>query len=304
MKHWLAHHARTCGATLARLIRTPLATLLNASVIGVALALPVGFHLALVNIQTFAGNLASAPQLSLFLSREAQPQDVAQIRAQLEKHTGIRHYRFVPRDEALRSIRASSGVEDLIDTLKANPLPDAFVLDAADGSVRNLQTLREEIGRWPKVEHVQLDALWAQRLEALLELGQVLVIVLGALLGFALVAVTFNTIRLQILTQRAEIEIARLIGATDPYIRRPFLYFGALLGLSGGAAALAIVLAAGVIIGERLGALSHLYGTALTLQPLGIPDSASLLVFAAGLGWLGARLSVGRHLRGATEPSQ
>ncbi|HEX6004608.1 MAG TPA: permease-like cell division protein FtsX, partial [Burkholderiales bacterium] len=103
MKHWLAHHARTCGATLARLIRTPLATLLNASVIGVALALPVGFHLALVNIQTFAGNLASAPQLSLFLSREAQPQDVAQIRAQLEKHTGIRHYRFVPRDEALRS---------------------------------------------------------------------------------------------------------------------------------------------------------------------------------------------------------
>lgn len=302
MKHWFAHHARALGATLARLARTPLATLLNASVIGVALALPVGFHLALVNIQTFAGNVAAAPQLSLFLSRDAQPQDVARIRARLEKHGGIRHYRFVPRDEALRSIRSSSGAGDLIDTLKANPLPDAFVLDATDGSARSLQTLREEVGRWPQVEHVQLDALWAQRLEALLELGQVLVVVLGAVLGFGLVAVTFNIIRLQILTHRAEIEIARLIGATDPYIRRPFLYLGALLGLSGGVAALAIVFAACALVGERLSALSLLYGATLTIQPLALPDGASLLVFAAALGWLGARLSVGRHLRG-TSPS-
>lgn len=300
MRAWLHHHATTLGATLAKLARSPLASLLNASVIGVALALPAGFHVALSNLQTYAGDLAAAPQLSLFLSRHAEAADVARIDARLRVHPGVERYGYVPRDEALRAIRASSGLADVIDSLERNPLPDAFVVDASDGTAKKLEALRAEFSKWPAVEHVQLDSLWAQRLEALLDLGRLAALVLGTLLAFALVAVTFNTIRLQILTQREEIEVARLIGATNPFIRRPFLYFGTLIGLAGGVAAWGIVSAALYFFNDRLAGVSTLYGIAIRLDPLSIQDSLSLLVFSAALGWLGARLSVGRHLSEAS----
>jgi cell division transport system permease protein len=270
--------------------------MLNVGVIGVALALPVGFHVGLSNLQRFAGELAAAPQLSLFLAREANAADVAQIEQRLKRHSGVRKYSYIPREEALREIKAGTGLADVIDSLSHNPLPDAFVVDAGDGASQNLEALREEFKRWPRIEHVQLDSAWAQRLEALLDLGRLAVLLLGALLAFALIAVTFNTIRLQILTQREEIEIAKLIGATNPFIRRPFLYFGALVGLAGGATAWAIVLGGVYLFNDGLSDLSRLYAVSLRLQPLTAQDSTSLLLFSAWLGWFGAWLSVGRHL--------
>lgn len=296
MKIWVSQHLRTLGATLAKLVRSPLASMLNVGVIGVALALPVGFHVGLSNLQSFAGELAAAPQLSLFLAREANASDAAQIEERLKRHPGVRTYRYIPRDEALREIKTSTGLADVIDSLSQNPLPDAFVVDARDGASQSLAALRDEFTRWPRIEHVQLDSAWAQRLEALLGLGHLAMLMLGALLAFALVAVTFNTIRLQILTQREEIEIAKLIGATNPFIRRPFLYIGALLGLAGGVAAWAIVLAGVYLFNDGLSDLSRLYGIPLHLRPLSPQDSASLLLFSAWLGWFGAWLSVGRHL--------
>lgn len=296
MKAWLYHHAVTLSATLAKLVRSPLATLLNATVIGIALALPAGFHVALSELQTYAEELAAAPQLSLFMARNAQAAEVARIEARLKHHAAVRRYVHVPPDEALRRIRAASGLADVIDSLERNPLPDAFVVDAADGTAQNLEALREEFRKWPRVEHVQLDSVWAQRLEALLDLGRLAAVMLGTLLAFALVAVTFNTIRLQILTQRAEIEVASLVGATYPFIRRPFLYFGTLIGLAGGIAAWAILFVALYLFNERLAGVSALYGAMVRLEPLSVADSASLLLFSSGLGWLGARLSVARHL--------
>jgi cell division transport system permease protein len=296
MKVWLSQHVRTLGATLAKLVRSPMASMLNVGVIGVALALPVGFHVGLSNLQRFAGELAAAPQLSLFLAREANAADVAQIEQRLKRHSGVRKYSYIPREEALREIKADTGLADVIDSLSHNPLPDAFVVDAGDGASQNLEALREEFKRWPRIEHVQLDSAWAQRLEALLDLGRLAVLLLGALLAFALIAVTFNTIRLQILTQREEIEIAKLIGATNPFIRRPFLYFGALVGLAGGATAWAIVLGGVYLFNDGLSDLSRLYAVSLRLQPLTAQDSTSLLLFSAWLGWFGAWLSVGRHL--------
>jgi cell division transport system permease protein len=296
MRIWLSQHVRTLGATLAKLVRSPVASMLNVGVIGVALALPVGFHVGLSNLQRFAGELAAAPQLSLFLAREANAADVAQIEQRLKRHSGVRKYRYIPREEALREIKASTGLADVIDSLNQNPLPDAFVVDAGDGASKNLDALRDEFKRWPRIEHVQLDSAWAQRLEALLDLGRLAVLLLGALLAFALIAVTFNTIRLQILTQREEIEIAKLIGATNPFIRRPFLYFGVLVGLAGGVAAWAIVLGGVYLFNDGLSDLSRLYGISLRLHPLTVQDSTSLLLFSAWLGWLGAWLSVGRHL--------
>ena len=185
---------------------------------------------------------------------------------------------------------------DVLQSLKTNPLPDAFVVTVRDNRPEGLEALRDEAARWPKVEHVQLDSDWARKLDAALRVGRSLALVLGVLLSSALVAITFNTIRLQILTRREEIEVSKLIGATNQFIRRPFLYFGALQGLAGGLAALLVVGAATWLLNRDLGGLSELYSATFGLSPPSIEDSALLLGFSSLLGWLGAWLSVSRHL--------
>ena len=296
MRNWLRQHRLCLVATFARLARTPLASLLNIGVIGVALALPLAFYVVLVNVQGYAQEKAPAPQVSLFLKLEAQAADTREIESRLKKHAGVAKFRFIARDQALAELKAKSGLADVINSLGGNPLPDGFVVDAKENSVAALERLRDEFNAWPKVETVQLDSAWARRLDATLQLGRLVVLVLGALLAFALVAVTFNTIRLQILTQRAEIEVAKLIGATNPFIRRPFLYYGAVLGLAGGVTGWLITWGGLVLLNDRLAGLAQFYGTSLILHHLSTPDTVSLCLFAAALGWLGAWLSASRNL--------
>ena len=296
MSNWLRQHRLCLVATLARFARTPLASVLNIGVIGVALALPLAFYVVLVNLQGYAQENTPTPQLSLFLTLEAQTADTREIESRLKKHGSVAKYRFMARDQALAELKAKSGLADVISALGANPLPDGFVVDAKENTAAALEKLRAEFKAWPKVEHVQLDSAWARRLDATLQLGRLIVLALGAALAFALVAVTFNTIRLQILTQRAEIEVVKLIGATNPFIRRPFLYYGALLGLAGGVTGWAITWAGMHLLNSRLAGLAELYGTNLRLQPLSTPDTISICLFAAALGWLGAWLSVSRNL--------
>ena len=296
MKNWLRQHWRSLVVTLARLTRTPLASLLNIGVVGVALALPLAFYLILANLQGLAQDKAPTPQISLFLALDAQSSDAREIESRLKKHTSVARFRFVARDQALAELKVKSGLSDVINSLGRNPLPDGFVIDARENTSSALERLRGEFKTWPRVEHVQLDSAWARRLDATLQLGRLTVLVLAALLAFALVAVTFNTIRLQILTQRAEIEVAKLIGATNPFIRRPFLYYGAVLGLAGGITAWLMVWAGLWLLNDRLDSLTQLYGASFTLRHLSLTDAASLCLFAAALGWLGAWLSANRNL--------
>lgn len=296
MRPWLWHHVDAFRATAARLARTPVATLLNIGVIGIALALPTGLYVALVNLQGFAQSLVSDPQLSVFLALDASRADSDRIGGRLRQHPGVREPRFVPRDQALKDLKASTGLADIVDSLPHNPLPDAFVVLPSDTRPQALEALRDEIRRWPKVTHVQLDAAWARRLEAGMRMARLAAGLLATLFAFALVAVTFNTIRLQILTRREEIEVSKLIGATDSFIRRPFLYYGALQGLAGGLAAWAIVWAGVWLLNGALAELAQLYATRIELQDLGPADSVSLLAFSAGLGWFGSWLSVNQHL--------
>ena len=296
MKNWIRQHRRSLAATLAKLARAPLASVLNIGVVGVALALPLAFYVILANLQNLAQDKAPTPQISLFLTLDAQATDARAIENQLKKHAAVAKVRFVSRDQALAELKAKSGLSDVIASLGRNPLPDGFVIDARENASVTLEHLRDEFKAWPKVEHVQLDSAWARRLDATLRLGRLVVLVFGTLLAFTLVAVTFNTIRLQILTQRAEIEVAKLIGATNPFIRRPFLYYGAVLGLAGGITAWIIVWAGLWLLNDRLGSLTQLYGASFTLRHLSLPDAASLCLFAAALGWLGAWLSASRNL--------
>ena len=296
MKAWFWQHRDAFAVTVARLARTPVATLLNLGVIGVALALPVGLYVGLDNLRGFAHSLASDPQLSVFLSLEAGRPEVGKLRARLAQHAGVREARFVPRDQALKELKASTGLGDVADSLPQNPLPDAFVVVPRDRAPEALEKLRDDIAAWPGVTHVQLDTAWARRLEAGLKLARLAVGLVATLFAFALVAVTFNTIRLQILTRREEIEVSKLIGATDPFIRRPFLYFGALQGLAGGIAAWAIVWAGVQLLNGALAELGQLYDARFALRHLGLDDSLSLLLFSSGLGWFGSWLSVSQHL--------
>lgn len=296
MRNWLQQHLRSFSDTCAKLARSPVATLFNVIVVGIALAMPASLYVLMANVQSLVRAISPDPQLTVFLDVAASRADVQEIDTRLKKHGQVATLRYVPRDRALEELKRASGMAGLVEGLAQNPLPDAFVVDARDSSPAALQRLRSELAGWPKVAHVQVDTEWAQRLDAFMRLARSALLLLGAVLAFALVAITFNTIRLQILTRREEIEVSALIGATRAFVRRPFLHYGALLGLLGGGAACGLVWLATKVLNRALSGVSYLYGSHWSLMPLSVADAASLLAFSAGLGLLGAWLSVARHL--------
>jgi cell division transport system permease protein len=296
MKRVLTQHLSVLRTALARIFNPPLAGLLNTLVIGIALSLPAGMYVLLQNAQGLVQKLSGTPQISVFLGMDANASDIEKLRKQLALYPAVESVEFVPRDLALQQLKQSTGLADVIGGLEKNPLPDALVIHPKSGTAQTIDALRSEIANLPKVEQAQLDSAWAYKLEALLKFASLAVLILASLLSLALIAITFNTIRLQILTQRDEIEVSKLIGASNSFIRRPFLYFGALQGLLGGIAAYLIITAGLALLNQPLSTLSQLYAGQFTLHSLNLGDSLSLLLFSLYLGWLGAWLSVARHL--------
>jgi len=296
MKSWLIHHLYVLQLTLQRLRTTPFSSLLNVLVIGVALSLPTGGYVLLQNIQSLSDKLVGTPQISIFLSMNVTQDDISRISKQLQQHSAVSRIEFVPREQALLQLQQSTGLADITAGLAQNPLPHAFIVYPKSKDPQALETLRDELKTWPKFDHVQLDSAWARKLEALLKFGRLAVLILAVLLSFALVAITFNTIRLQILTQREEIEVSKLIGASNGFIRRPFLYFGLAQGLLGGSAAWLIITVSLSLLNASMADLTQLYASNFSLHQLSIGDSLTLLAFSAYLGWLGALLSVAQHL--------
>lgn len=267
---------------------------LNALVIGIALALPAGGYALLESLRPAGARLALEPRISLFLEREVRRADAEALGKRLRADPRIAAVRFIPREEALKEMSAVQGLSEVIAALGRNPLPDAFVITTK-------HDLAEEFAKLPGVAHVQADAVWARRLAAAAALAEAALWLLAALLGAGLVAVTFNTIRLQILTQREEIEVSKLLGATDAFIRRPFYYLGLLQGLVGGAVALALIALALFLLNREVSALAESYGSSFRFGFLPVAEALAVVLFAGLLGWLGAQLSVSRHLS-AIEP--
>jgi cell division transport system permease protein len=288
MSAWLRQHAQALAQGLRKL------SLLNALVIGVALSLPAAGYALLESLRPAGARLALEPRISLFLAPQAQRAEAEALGTRLRADRRIESVRFVPREQALKEMNEVQGLSDVIAALGRNPLPDAFV-------VTSRQDIAGELGKLPGVAHVQADAVWARRLAAAGAVAEVALGVLAALLGAALIAVTFNTIRLQILTQRDEIEVSKLLGATDAFIGRPFYYLGLLQGLLGGGLALAIVAVALALLNSEVRLLAESYGSNFRFAFLPLADAVWVMLLAAALGWLGARLSVSRHLR-AIEP--
>jgi len=285
---WLRQHRQALSSAVRRL------SFLNALVIGIALSLPAGGYALLESLRPAGARLALEPRISLFLDAQVSRADAEALGKRLRADRRIGAVRFVAREEALEEMSAVQGLSEVIGALGRNPLPDAFV-------VTSKEDIAGELARLPGVAHVQADAVWARRLAAAAALAQLGLALLAALLGAGLVAVTFNTIRLQILTQRDEIEVSKLIGASDAFIRRPFYYLGVLQGLVGGAVALALVGAALALLNREVRVLAESYGSSFRFGFLSPAEALAILVFAGLLGWAGAQLSVGRHLR-AIEP--
>lgn len=297
MSAWLSQHWQAFVLALRRLAVSPINTLLSLLAIGIALALPAGGQMLLANALQVARNVAPTPQISLFMAVGADKRASQEIESRLRNHPGVKTARFIAREDTLARMKGSEGLRDIIEALPTNPFPDAFTVLPADERPEAMARLAGELRKLPKVEHVRVDTDWAQRLHALLKIGRAGVALLGVLLGVGLVAITFNIIRMQVMAGRAEIEISRLLGATDGFIRRPFHYFGVLLGLLGGFVAWLMVAGIAHWLATPIDELARLYGLDFALRPLSAIDSAALLAASAGLGWLGAGLSLRQHLR-------
>ncbi len=295
MRAWFAQHRAAVASALRRLWSAPLNTLLSLLAIGIALTLPAAGFVLLDNLRDVGRSASGVQQLSLFLTVEAGKKDVAEIESRLAR-TVRGKWRFVARDEALKRLQASEGMAEIVASLPRNPLPDAFIVEPAEAAPEELEALKKTIAAWPKVAHVQLDSAWIKRFDAFLRLGRLAVTLLAAIFAAGLVAVTFNTIRLQVLSQAAEVEVARLIGATDAFVRRPFYYFGALQGALGGLLAFALVAGGLRLLAGPVAELAALYGGRFALAGPGWSAAAGLVLAGAGLGWLGAQLSVSLSL--------
>ncbi len=294
---WLHHHWMAFLLALQRLRAAPLNTVLSVLAIGVALALPAGGQLLIDNSVQFARNAAPAPQISIYLRMEAEDAGVKQITSKLANHAAVLRSDFLSREATLARFKASEGLRDVIDVLPKNPFPHAFVITPRDDTPAAMDELASELRSWPGIDHVQLDSDWIRRLDALLRFARSAVLALALMLGVGLVTITFNITRLQVLTQREEITVSELLGATPSFIRRPFLYFGSVLGVLGGALAWLMV-----FVGERwlrgpLQEIAELYGLAFQIVGLGAMESRFLLLLAGVLGGLGTALSLRQYLR-------
>ena len=297
MNAWVRRHAHALAAALVKVRAQPMTSALSAVVIGIALTLPAGGYALLANLSGLSQRTSLEPQVSLFMSQEAKAAESEALGRRLRADARLDAVRFVPRDEALAAMRKTGALAEVLAALERNPLPDAFVLHPRESAPDALEALAGELRKLPGVAHVQIDSDWARRLAALIRLAQSGIFLLGALLGIGLVAVTFNTIRLQILTQREEIEVAKLLGATDGFIRRPFFYLGAVQGLAGGVVALGVVSLSLAVLNRALGELAATYDSSFELAHLPPGDAAAVAALAAFLGWLGAFLSVSIYLR-------
>lgn len=292
---WLRHQKHAFTSSLRRLGAQPVATLLTALAMGVAISLPSGLYLALGNLNNLAGDLPAHPEISVFLDAgvsSAQKQAIAKRLRQSD----IAQARHVPKDEALAALSAAQDLSDITAGLTRNPLPDAWVVRPQDTSREALARVADGLRKLPGVAETHLDSQWAERLQAALAIGHTGVWLLAGLFAIALLAISGNAIRAQVLSRRDEIHVSRLIGATNRYIRRPFLYLGAVQGLLGGLAAGCVLAIAGWMLRTPVGNLADLYGSTFQLQPPTGTEIALVLGLTTLFGWLGAWISVTRTL--------
>ena len=296
-------HRRVLGESLKRLLRRPLSSLMTWIVIGIALALPMGFYVALGNVQELSDHVDGQAQISLFLHQRVSAQNIHKLSTQLQSWPEIESLNVISKEEALAEFQALVGFSDVLSQLDSNPLPVVIEITPSEGydNAGAAKILLAKLKKLPSVDIAQLDLQWVQRLNAILQLGQKLALGLILLLSLGVLLIIGNTIRLEIESRREEIIVIKLIGGTESFVRRPFLYTGMWYGLGGGMIASLTVAVGLTMLNKPVAKLAGLYQSDYQLLGLGFGDTFSLWIMAALLGLLGAWLSVARHLD-ALEP--
>ena len=290
-------HLQALLGSLGRLVRSPLSTLLTLLVIGLALALPTGLRMLVSNAQLATGDFADAVDLTVYLKTDVPLAKAQQLAHSAGQRADVAQVSLIPAEQGLADFKNYSGFGEALAALKENPLPHVLHVRPRVADAAAAESLRRYFSAWPEVELVQMDADWVQRLNAILEVLRRVLLIAALLLGLGVLAVIGNTIRLEIQGRRAEIEVTKLVGGSNAYVRRPFLYTGVLYGLGGALLAWAIVAAAAWLLGDAVAALAKLYGSAYSLQGPSLDDVGALLGAGVVLGWLGAWISAARHLR-------
>ncbi len=303
MKNHLLRHLQVLFYSLGELARAPLTAFMTIAVIGITLALPAALYALLGNLQRVGGGWDEGAQISLFLKLNTPETTARALAGQIRAMPGVASVRYISPTSALKEFKRLSGFGDTLNLLDSNPLPAVLLVRPAKhaAGASAAQRLAQTLGKLPGVALAQFDLEWVRRLDAILRLAQRGVLILALLLGIAVLLVVGNTIRLAILSRRSEIEVIKLIGGTDAFIRRPFLYAGLFQGLFGGLLAWILVAGSLALLAGPVRNLAGLYGSRFELASLGLQAGTILLLGGATLGWLGSRLAVGRHLR-AIEP--
>jgi cell division transport system permease protein len=296
----LTRHLQALLGALGRLARSPLSTLLTLLVIALALALPASLRLFVTNAEAATGNFGNAIDLSVYLKTDVPLAKAQQLASAARQRADVAEVTLVPADKGLEDFRTYSGFGEALAALKENPLPHVLHVRprAAASSAAALETLRGYFSAWPEVDLVQVDSQWVMRFNAILDVLRRLLLMAAALLGVGVLAVIGNTIRLEIAGRRAEIEVIKLVGGSNSYVRRPFLYTGMLYGLGGALLAWGILALALAVLGESVANLARLYGSHFELMGPTAAEIGTLLGAGAALGWLGAWISAARHLAG------
>lgn len=299
LANWFERHAQTLVASLGRLARQPFASFLTTAVIGLGLALPTCLHLVVVNARSITAGIEGSVQVSAYLRQPMTPEQAAKVEHSIAARGDVLEVRLVSPEEGLREFEAVSGFGEALKALTGNPLPYAVVIRPAPrfDTPEAVETLSSELKTLPEVELVQVDTEWLRRFHAILDALRQAVVLAAGLLGLGVLAIVGNTIRLDINSRREEIEVIKLVGGSNAFVRRPFLYSGVWYGLAGGALAwLLVTLAAGLLAGpvERVAAL---YASSFRLQGLQVNEALLLVAGGTLLDWIGSWVTASYHLR-------
>ncbi|MDR0184321.1 permease-like cell division protein FtsX [Lysobacter arvi] len=290
---WFDHHVYSLVASVGRMLRKPWATALTIGVMAVAITLPLGLWAALGNVERFTGTVEQSRQISLFLKPQVTLDRARALAGELGGRGDIATVELRTPEQGMEELRRSSGLAEAISAVDGNPLPSVLIVTPKGDET----TLADSLRTLPDVDVVQHDAAWRQRLDQWLRFGVRLAWVLAVLLGLGALLVVGNTVRLDIQSRREEIAVLQQLGATDGFIRRPFLYLGLTYGLVAGLLALGLLTAADHALREPLAALAQSYGSRFALHGFDLPNAVAIVIGAGLLGWIGAGLVTGHYLR-------
>ena len=295
---WLTRHASTSVGALGRLSRQPFASLMIVLVIAVTLALPAAINVVVKNAQSISRGWDNALDFSVYLKLDISVSEAEGLAGLIRQRADVESVDLVTADEALADFKLASGFGEALDQLGDNPLPHALVVRPSPGNTgASLTLLQEEIGNLPETDLVQVDTEWVQRFHAILDIVRKAIAIGAALLGIAIVVIVGNTIRLDIENRREEIEVTKLIGASNAFVRRPFLWTGFWYGLLGGASALLLVQYGLYLLKEPVTRLAGLYQGNISVATLDASESLTIVAAAVFLGLFASWVTAARHMR-------